>query len=253
MDRNHNQTPHDSIEKIDPGALTNNSRVLKWLDNFWYHYKWHTIIGLFILIVLTVGLVQIIRRPSYDTMLTCAAPYRMSEEEKAAFDQLLSKVCPEDFDGNGEKKINFTMYQVYSDEEAKAEKESAEATGDEYYFNGTFYAEEYQNFIFFTQTGEGAVCIVSNYVYKTLIDTDPVRLRPMSSLYSADQLPKGVTEDGYGVILGETDFYIYHPEARVLPDDLIVCLLKPTLNSDEDTYANSEAFFRAIVEYRVQQ
>lgn len=242
---------HEPEEKLEPGALATNSRVLKWLDNFWYHYKWHTIIGLFAAVVIIIGVVQMFSRPKYDTMLACANPYRMSDEEKAAFDQLLSRICPEDFNGDGEKRVNFTSYQVYSDEEMRAEKESLEAESEEFFYNAQFFAKEYENFIFFTQTGEGAVCLVSRYVYENLIGTDPVRLRAISDLYPDGDLPKGVTEDGYGVIFGKTDLYIYHSEAQVLPEDLVLCLLLPTVNADKAGYADSVAFFRAMVEYRV--
>ncbi len=51
------QKPDHGEEKLEPGTLTTNSRVLKWLDNFWYHYKWHTIITLFVAVVVIVGVV----------------------------------------------------------------------------------------------------------------------------------------------------------------------------------------------------
>ncbi len=244
------QKPDHGEEKLEPGTLTTNSRVLKWLDNFWYHYKWHTIITLFVAVVVIVGVVQMVSRPKYDSMLVYAGSYRMSEEEKAAFDKLLSDICPEDFDGNGEKNINFVMYQVYSSEEMQSEKESVEASGGEYYYNAQFFAEEQKSFIFFTQTGEGAACLVSPYMYGVLAGES--RLRSMKDLYPEGDLPTGTTDDGYGVTLGKIDFYIYHPDkAGAIPQDMILCLLKPTLNADETGYARSEAFFRAIVDYRV--
>lgn len=250
MDRE--QMPHESDGKLEPGSITTHSRVLKWLDNYWYHYKWHTIIGLFAAVVLIMGIVQMISRPKYDTMMVCANPYRMSDEEKAAFDGVLSKICPEDFDGNGKKNVNLVTYQIYSDAELQAEKEAAEVAGDEYYYNAQFLAEERKNFSSFTQTGEGAVCLISRHLYEQLISTDPIRLRPISDLYPDGNLPDGVTEEGYGITLGETDFYIYHAEVQVLSEDLIICLLKPTLvGGDKTGYAHAEAFFKALAEYRV--
>lgn len=243
--------PDTSGDKLEPGSLTSHSRVLKWLDNFWYHYKWHAVLGTFFAVVLIICTVQMLTRPKYDTMLVCANTYRMSDEEKEAFDQLLSKICPEDFNGDGKKLVNFVSYQVYSDEEMQAAKESVEADGGEFYYNAQYFSDEYDNFIFFTQTGEGAVCIVSPYLYGVLTATDPVRLRSIADLYAGGELPQGITEDGYGIRLGDTDLYAFHPEAQVLSDDLILCLLLPTVNADDDAYADSVTFFRAIADYRV--
>ena len=241
--------PYKHDDKLEAGSLTTNSRVLTWLDNFWYHYKWHTIIGGFFAIVLIVGLVQMLTRPSYDTMLVCAGGNTMTEEEKAALDELFCKLCPDDFNDDGEKRINLVMYQAYSDEELQKEKEQAEAESEHFVYDANHYAQEKKNFIFFTQTGEGAVCIVSPYLYENLSIEE--RLRELSTMYAYNEQPKGVTEDGKGVIWGETDLYIYYPAARTIPCDWIVCLLKPTINADENDYANSEELFRALVEYHV--
>ena len=45
-----------------------------------------------------------------------------------------------------------------------------------------------------------------------------------------DPLPEGVTADGYGIRLSETDFYRNNPAARVLPADTVLCLHTPVLS-----------------------
>ena len=47
--------------------FTSQSKFLRWWDNYWYHYKWHTIIaGFFIFLVLFLGLGQL-KSPKPDT------------------------------------------------------------------------------------------------------------------------------------------------------------------------------------------
>lgn len=242
--------PIEAEEKLEAGELSANSRVLKWLDNFWYHYKWHTIIITFFVAVFTVGLVQLLTRPAYDTMIVCAGGVMLTEEEIEELNRLMVKRCPEDFNKDGEILINFVNYQAYSNEELQKEKEAAEARGEQVILNGSYYAKEHDNFIFFTQTGEGAVCIVSPYLYENLSIEE--RLRAIPAMYEAGELPTGVTADGNGVVLGQTDLYTYSPAIQALPQNWIICLLKPTLNADEEDYARSEQFFRALIEYRVE-
>ena len=42
------------------------NRFLKWLDNYWYHYKWRTIVILFFAVLLIVCVVQCSTVEKYD-------------------------------------------------------------------------------------------------------------------------------------------------------------------------------------------
>ena len=57
----------DAISSRKEG--TSMSKVLKWLDNFWYHYKWVVIIVVFFLIVGIVLTVQLVTRQNYDAYI----------------------------------------------------------------------------------------------------------------------------------------------------------------------------------------
>ena len=51
-------------------------RVYRWLDNFWYHHKWATIAALFLVIVLTVCVLQMCSREEKgDITVVTAGPY----------------------------------------------------------------------------------------------------------------------------------------------------------------------------------
>ncbi len=71
-----------------------------------------------------------------------------------------------------------------------------------------------------------------------------------------DPLPEGVTADGYGIRLSETDFYRNNPAARVLPADTVLCLHTPVLSVrngkiHDDTAARAKCS-DAIADYRVK-
>ncbi|MBR5314827.1 MAG: hypothetical protein IKU45_05400, partial [Clostridia bacterium] len=50
------------------------NKTLKWLDNFWYHYKWHVIIGLFVIVFLVVAIGQMIDKDKVDAYVMYAGP-----------------------------------------------------------------------------------------------------------------------------------------------------------------------------------
>ena len=253
QDPDEKSIPNDP-DKLEAGDIKTASPVLRWLDNFWYHYKWTFIIASFFVIVGIICLVQFLTRPKYDSSLAYATYYRMNNEERAEFEELLNRFCPEDFDGNGEKKINVMVYQIYSDEEYESEAEAYRQRGEEFQINTKYNLDEYNNFNSFTMTGETSVYIISPYLYGLLVGGD--RLKPLSELYSDGNLPKGAMADGFGIQLSETDFYRYNPAAQAIPENAILCLHQPTLagrSKEADLYADDVAFFRALAEFEVEE
>ena len=254
------QNPQNDSDKLEAGDIVAASPALRWLDNFWYHYKWTVIVVAFFVAVAVVGIVQMVNRPQYDTSICLASPYKMNKEERADMEALLERICPEDFNGNGEKLVNLVEYQIYSEEEFESEAERYEAMTDEagnpdqFQINRKFNSDEYKNFSNFTMTGETSVYILSPYLYGILRDAD--RLKPLSEVYTDGTLPEGALSDGFGIALKDTDFYKYNPAARIYPENAILCLHKPTISGrskKEARYAEDVAFFKAIADFEVRE
>lgn len=246
--------PPVSDGKLEAGDIVAASPTLRKLDNFWYHNKWTVIVVTFFVAVAVVGIVQMVTRPDYDTSVCLASPYRMNKEERAEFERLLVRICPEDFNGDGEILLNMIEYRIYSEAEFDAEAESYAAESDQFQINRQYNSEEYKNFSNYTMTGETSVYILSPYLYDILREAD--RLKPLSEIYGNDSLPAGAMNDGYGIQLSETDFYKYNPAAQVYPDNAILCVHRPTLagrSKNEARYAEDLAFFRAIADYQVKE
>ena len=55
-----------------PGDAAVKSGWQAWLENFWYHYKWHTIASVFVLLVVTIITVQMCTRTTYDAYIVYA-------------------------------------------------------------------------------------------------------------------------------------------------------------------------------------
>ncbi|MBQ4112244.1 MAG: hypothetical protein IJD38_05565 [Clostridia bacterium] len=254
------QNPQNDSDKPEARDIMESSPALRWLDNFWYHNKWTVIVVTFFVAVAIICLVQMVNRPRYDTSVCLASTYRMNKEERAEFEKLLTRICPEDFNGNGEKLVNLVEYQIYSEEEFESEADRYEAMTDEngnpdqFQINRKFNSDEYKNFSNFTMTGETSVYILSPYLYGILRDAD--RLKPLSEVYTNGDLPTGALPDGFGIALKDTDFYKYNPAAQIYPENAILCLHKPTISGrskNEARYAEDMAFFKAIADFEVQE
>lgn len=254
------QQPPSDGDKLEAGDVVAASPFLRKLDNFWYHNKWTVIVVTFFVAVALIGIVQLVTRPKYDTSVCLASTYRMDKTERAELEKLLIRLCPEDFNGDGEKLVNMVEYQIYSEEEFLAEAESyaavtdAEGETDSFQINHKYNSDEYKNFSNYTMTGETSVYILSPYLYENLRDNE--RLKPLSEVYTDGSLPAGALADGFGIALKDTDFYKYNPAAQVYPENAILCLHKPTLagrSKKEAKYAEDVAFFKAIADFEVKE
>ncbi len=244
--------PQDE-DKLEPMALTENSTVLRKLDNFWYHYKWTVIVVTFFVVVGIICLVQMLTRPKYDSSVVIATQYRMNSEEYTKFEALVEQLLPQDFDGNGEKNVNIVIYQYYSEAEIAAEEERLEAESDRFAINRQYNKSEYDGFNSYTMTGESSVYIVSPDLYQRLYEGG--RLLPLSDLYPDGKLPDGARADGMGIDLKKTDFYQYNSAASVIPDTAILCLHRPIIggkSNKEEIYEQEKIFFRTLADFRVE-
>ena len=92
------------------------SKFLKWLDNYWYHYKWHTIIVSFFLIIGIISTVQIFNKKTYDAHVMYVGGKDIPDTKYYDILQSL-KAVSSDYDGDKEHTINFSKMAFISDPE----------------------------------------------------------------------------------------------------------------------------------------
>ena len=64
--------------------LSFGKKALKWLDNFWYHYKWPTIIAAFFIAVFAICIAQAVTRSEYDMYVRYAEKIRVARPSRHA-------------------------------------------------------------------------------------------------------------------------------------------------------------------------
>ena len=249
----------------DGGIKLNQGKFGKWFENFWYHYKWHTIITLFVVIVVTICTLQICRREKYDVHILYAGSENVLSGSSETFDsdfQTLHKSineAVEDFDGNG--KISSTLEALYmlSDAERlaiEAELEDKKANGEgSYELNYTQLSENNATFRDRITYSDVYVFLISEPLYKTYQTT--AEDTPMFASL------KGLVGDGVTVeFLDDSAVYLHSTEFGKLPglcelpeNTLITLRSRSALSSHynkksaDKHYENAEAVVKNMLNY----
>ncbi len=199
----------------------------KWLDNYWYHNKWPTLIVLLFVVIFAVGFGQIVgEKMNYDVYtLYAGATYLPKEAHdgiKTTLGEISVKAAGED--AEGEKDINLQMLIYLTEEDIKQQMEAAEAAGQEYTFNYLENTNVYNTFMKQLVSGENVIMFLSPYLYDTADKN--------GALYSMkDVLGRtvpGMTDSMSGVKLSESGLTEKYPSLKLLPEDTVICLRKVT-------------------------
>ncbi len=230
-------------EKKEAREIRVESKFLRWLENYWYHYKWHTIVIAFFAVVLIFTLVQCASVEETDMTVAFGGNLIMNDAEYNGLKAILGDVCPSDVDGNGEKAVAFKNLSIFSEEQLKEQftyyyEELGEHKLDQDGMNlyKSTNTENHKNMQTYVMTGDCAVWFVSEYVYYEMFYDQ-----------SQDQEKVDIVDS---VKLSETALYQNFDAVRILPEDTLVVLIRPVLAgtyAKESNFAEAEAYYRAIV------
>ncbi|MBQ8850333.1 MAG: hypothetical protein IJ011_08400 [Clostridia bacterium] len=236
-------------EKIPEAKIAGKGKLLTWLENFWYHYKWHTIIIGVAAIILIVCLWQTSTTEKHDTVIIYAGPMCLSTGEIRQLEEALSTVLPSDKDGNGEKNAAMSMYQIYSKDQIKELETETDDLGIAMTVDVSRNANQYDTYNNYVMTGESPVCFLDPWLYDEIPEG---YLYPLSEIFG-EEAPKGAIGDGYGIRLGDTDLYKDYSIVRLLPADTVICLRAPYgglgQDVDDEKYQFEMNTFKAFVSY----
>lgn len=231
---------------------------LGWLDNYWYHYKWHTVVIAFFVIVTLVCTLQMCAKESEDIVVIYSGSAALSGSDSEDICKVLESVIDNDFNGDGEKNIGMNKFNVLSEEEIREEREKKDEDGNPIFVDTNYYTSQTSNYYHYIQTGESSVAFLAPWLYEALAaesdnnisEGKEPRIKKLTDVLG--YLPENAVGE-YGVRLGDTPLYEEFGVMRKLPADTVVCLLSPLWkggnSSKPEYYAREIAAFEAIVEY----
>ena len=221
-------------EKMEAREIGAQSKFVAWLENYWYHYKWQTIIVAFFLMVFLVCVVQCSKVESVDMTVSFCGNDVLSDTEMEALTKILSDACPEDVDKNGKKTTRLNQHTIFSEEELTAlytdtNEESGETKVDHSSMMSAkgYNTERIKNLQNYVSTGECAVWLVSEYV-------------------AGNMIPEGMIVSSKP--LCETWLYQTYDAIKDLPDGMMVILTRMPFGSySGDNFAIAEAYYNVLV------
>lgn len=223
----------------------------KWLENFWYHYKWHTLITLFVVVVAAVCITQMVTKTEPDVTALYGGPAELTANQAHEVALALQMMLPEDFNGDGEKLCDLAHYMLMTEEQRREYLEQAQAAGNPVIINGSNLTQNQTNFATQLSIGDTVICLLDPVWYRTASENNA--FVPLSTLLG--QKPDYAVDD-YCVRLCDTPFYSLFDAFSVFPEDTLLCVrtrskVTSAFASDEKErlYQCQLVMFRAMMEY----
>ena len=201
-------------------------KMKKWFSNYWYHYKWVTIIVLFFATVFGIGVYQMATKDTYDINILYTGPILMNQDQTKGIEDAFASVLPRDFNDDDEKSVLVNRITVLSDEQLAAKQEEAKKEGDKVYYDLKTRKDSISQVTTLFATGETTICLMDPYMYNMYLAQD--------AFVSLEEVLGEVPDyarDAYSVKLLDTPFGQYFDALQVLPEDTVLCIRKAAVFS----------------------
>ena len=222
------------------------------LENFWYHYKWHTIAAVFTLVVVIICLVQCGKQVEYDVYVMYAGGETFSRQSKDGdiprYNQMVDgfERFATNYDGKNGATVSFSDLFIPSPEE----KEQLGANADY-----SSMSQDIQTLNDRMAYSEYYVFLVSKYVYDQYhVRSETEMFAPIKQYCPEDN--DFVFEGENAIYLASTDLYKLAPFSS-LPEDTLICIrIKSAFSSafgkdkTDEFYRRAEEYLTAILAYK---
>ena len=228
-------------EKIYTEGIKLKGRLYSWFDNYWYHYKWTTIVVAFFLAVFIVCTLQMCQKEEEDMSVIYAGPVFISANESEAICKVIQNILPEDYSEDGVKKVSLSSYHIYSKEQI----EEIEAGGQ--MIDRSYVSDNNENFYDYVMTGETVICLLDPSIYESLKSSNRFSELSAALGYECEK-----SSDGYGIRISELSVYGEYSVMQCLPEDTVVCILRRGVvgrTSKQPEYEKDRQTFCAIVDF----
>lgn len=207
------------------GEVQSPATLKEKVQNFWYHYKWHSAVALFLIITLLICTLQFCKQEKYDIYIVYAGSKSIGRTvengDVAEIETVISAFerVTDDFDKNGNININFVNYYYLSAEEAKA-------AGD---VNEALLAADKKTLTTIFEHSEYYLCFISPAVYEAYCkvgDEDAfINLSGVAASHAEVEYYNGKSDAILLSSLGASSV----PGFSNLPKDTLICIRRPSV------------------------
>lgn len=212
-------------EKMPEREMHFRSPFLKKLDNFFYHYKWHSIAAFFLIVVIIVCSLQFCVKEPYDIEIMYAGPANLNGKQTVLDIQGAFAAFAPDKNEDGEHHARLVAYWVDEKYFDKNQTEGANVAqlANNAYNNQQAYRDE-------IAAGNLSICLVSPHLFY-MVHKEGGFMNISELLPELSEDVYHVCESGavnhYAVTLSKTPLGQL-AGLSTLPSDTILCIRKPT-------------------------
>lgn len=228
------------------------NKTMKWLDNFWYHYKWHVLVGLFIVIFLIVAVGQMVNKEKVDAYVMYAGPTSFMPSEIDEMQKAFKEIMP-DLNGDGKKIVEFINIVYMNDEDIEKNKKQAEIDGVEYKPDLEFIAQQKQKYKLQLAAGDAYILLLDPDTYSE--DYEIGMYNKLSEL----GIESEYAYDDSSLKFKETDYGKFYPVFEKLPEDTLLTFRALNVTgeargkSEQKKYDNQLELMKKMLEFEAQK
>ena len=210
----------------------------KWLENYWYHYKWMTIIITASIIALSICLVQCSTKADYDMYALYAGPTYIGGEQSSQLRDAIN-----DYMGIDRQNVSINSF-VYVSESKMEEYKQGDA-----YVNQGINMQQTSDFFDFLYAASFNMIIIDPELY-SLIKKNEI-LTPMNDI---SDIANSKSSDGYCIRLYDTSLPQKYSIFMSMPEDTLLCFRKQVLmqnlsnKNNKESYEYQKNIFKNIIE-----
>ena len=206
---------------------------LKWIDNFWYHYKAAVIVGAFVTVALAIGFAQFFSKKSPDVFIYYVGHGKLSDVASDEFKMQMKDYFADDYNDDGHVVVDYkedAFVMVSTDE------------GNRYVYDPSAQMTETQRFNLELGLGDCVVYIMEPAFFNANTD------------YIADFMdvlgyePKN-TISGKGIKVSDLKAY-RNTALNRYPADYVLCISRKKSGFSDEYYNGNLEFFKNLVEYK---
>ena len=150
----------------------NASKIRSKIENYWYHYKWQTIIVAGFVVIIAVLIVQFAHRDSYDAEVIYAGNANLTPNQVTEIQSAFSLCLTGDRDGDGKKSVQ--LYSFYLPTAAQIKELESQAVEEDilYVPNNAQISETRAAFTNQIYVGEALVCLLDPEWYALVLENN---------------------------------------------------------------------------------
>lgn len=203
------------------------------ISNYWYHFKWPTIIAGFFVLFAVFCLVQMITREKPDLYVMYTGPASLSPEGIVMIEDSF-ETFDKDYNGDGKHTVSLldivalTDAQMEKLREESIKKAEASKNDEVIEFNKQNVRNARQRFSNEIMAGESVICLLDPNMYEMVRDSGA--FMKLTEVFGDDFPADAFTVyDEYAIVLSSTDFGKNFAGVKELPHDTLICIRRPSI------------------------